>query len=163
MKCEKCNAREATFFYSSEINGERTQRHLCADCAREEGFGGALDYEPADMFGDMFGGLFGGMMRDFFTPQRSLMSAFGSFGLPMRSIMTTSAAVPRVNIVIGEPGAGQVLEDSETKIPTDAGAEVKSRREAEALRQQLDAAVQAEDFERAIELRDQLRKLENGQ
>lgn len=155
MKCERCNEKEASFFYSSDINGVKTSRHLCADCARAEGFGGALDYRPAGMFGSMFDDMF----SDFFSPAGSLFPAFGSFGSPLRSIMTQ--ALPRVNVVIGQPErSARPLEESETKIPSDAGSEVRQRRELSALKHQLKEAVKAEDFEKAIELRDKIKELE---
>ena len=156
MKCEKCNEREATFYYSSDINGEKTERHLCADCAREEGFGGALDYRPMPLFGGMLDGFFG----DFFTPAGSMLSAFDMFGSPMRRMM--APALPRVRIVIGEPRTAPVQQKSEaeTKIPEDAGEEIRARRELAALKAQLETAVKAEDFEKAIELRDRIRELE---
>lgn len=155
MKCEKCG-KEATFYYSSNINGEKTERRLCADCARAEGFGGALDYEPMGMFDELMDGFFG----DFFAPRRALVSPFDFFGVPMRSIM--APVLPRLHIVIGEPQteAAAPAEQAETKIPTDAGEEVKSRREIAALKHQLHEAVKAEDFEKAIELRDRLKELE---
>jgi protein arginine kinase activator len=155
MKCEKCNDKEATFYYSSNINGEKTEKHLCADCAREEGFGGALDYRPTTMFGSMFDDVF----DDFFAPERSLLRPFGSFGLPYRSIM--APVLPRVNIVVGQPEKAECAEQAETKIPTDVGDDVKMRRQVQALKEQLADAVKEENFEKAIELRDQLKKLEN--
>jgi len=153
MKCEKCGNREAVFFYSTDINGERSRGCLCADCAREEGLTG-----PGMGFGS-FGGMFGGMFSDFLAPERSLLSSFGSFGVPVRSIMAPSMAVPIVNIVCGDPEAVP-CEESESCIPDDAGQDIRRRRELEALRQQLSQAVSAEDFERAAELRDKLRAME---
>lgn len=155
MKCEKCSDKEATFYYSSNINGEKTERHLCADCAREEGFGGALDYRPVSMFDEMFDGFF----DDFFAPRRSLLSAFDMFGSPMRRMM--APVLPRISIVVGNPETrSRPQSEAEAKIPADAGAEVKARRELEALRSQLAEAVKAEDFEKAIELRDKIRGME---
>ena len=157
MKCEKCKEKDATFYYSSNINGEVTEKHLCGDCAREEGFGSALDYRPTSMFDSMFDNFFG----DFFSPRRSLLSAFDSFGSPLRAIM--APALPRVNIVIGQPqecSERAPLSETEQKIPEDAGEEVKARREIAALKHQLQEAVAAENFEKAIELRDKLRELE---
>lgn len=155
MKCEKCNSKEATFFYSANINGEKTERRLCADCARAEGFGGALDYQPVSMFGSVFDDMF----SDFFAPAGSFFPSFGSFGSPVRSIMAPS--FPRVSITVGQPRySTQAQEESETRIPQDAGSEVKTRRQREALKHQLKEAVKAEDFEKAIELRDKLRELE---
>lgn len=153
MKCEKCKEKEATFYYSCSINGQTTEKHLCADCAREEGFGETLDYRPRDMFADVEA-----MFQNFFAPHRSLLSSFGSFGHPLRAMM--APAVPRMNIVIGEPDVQERAETSESKIPVDAGEEVKARRELAALKEQLRAAVDAEDFETAITLRDEIRRRE---
>ena len=154
MKCDKCG-NEASFFYSSNVNGRRTERHLCADCARAEGFGNALDYDPMggmrnmfDSFFEDFGGFFGG--------GRSLLPAFDLFGSPMRSMMTRSA--PRVNLVVGSPE--QTVQSAGGVIPEADAADIRARREKGALRHQLDEAVKAEDFERAAQLRDQLRALE---
>lgn len=155
MKCEKCGKKEASFFYSSNINGERSSRSLCEDCARAEGFGGALDYRPTDMLG----GILDEMFSDFFAPVGSFLPTFGSFGSPVRSIMTR--AMPRINVVIGQPEqTTEPQEESETKIPSDAGSEVRRRREMSALKHQLREAVKSEDFEKAIELRDKIRELE---
>lgn len=154
MKCDKCG-NEASFFYSSNVNGRRTERHLCADCARAEGFGNALDYDPMggmrnmfDSFFEDFGGFFGG--------GRSLLPSFDLFGSPMRSMMTRSA--PRVNLVVGSPE--QTVQSAGGVIPEADAADIRARREKGALRHQLDEAVKAEDFERAAQLRDQLRALE---
>ena len=161
MKCEKCKEKEATFYYSCNLNGEKTEKHLCADCAREEGFGEALHYRPASMLDDMFDDVFGGFFDGFFAPRRSLFSAFDSFGSPLRAMM--APALPRIRIVVDEPKTETErapLSETEQKIPADAGEEVKSRREIAALRHQLREAVKAEDFEKAIELRDKLKELE---
>ena len=154
MKCDKCG-NEASFFYSSNVNGRRTERHLCADCARAEGFGNALDYDPMggmrnmfDSFFEDFGGFFGG--------GRSLLPSFDLFGSPMRSMMTRSA--PRVNLVVGSPE--QTAQSAGGVIPEADAADIRARREKGALRHQLDEAVKAEDFERAAQLREQLRALE---
>lgn len=154
MKCDKCG-NEASFFYSSNVNGRRTERHLCADCARAEGFGNALDYDPMggmrnmfDSFFEDFGGFFGG--------GRSLLPSFDLFGSPMRSMMTRSA--PRVNLVVDSPE--QTVQSAGGVIPEADAADIRARREKGALRHQLDEAVKAEDFERAAQLRDQLRALE---
>lgn len=154
MKCEKCNEKEATFYYSCEINGEKTERHLCPDCARAEGFGEVMDYKPMSAFAGAMESMFG----DFFSPRRSLLSDFGFFGPSVRSIMAPS--FPLVNLVVEAPKPERSLSENEKSIPDDAGEDVKQRREREALRAQLDAAVKAEDYEKAIELRDKLRELE---
>lgn len=35
MVCDKCKKREATIYYTEIINGEKTEQHLCEECASE--------------------------------------------------------------------------------------------------------------------------------
>ena len=155
MKCEKCKEREATFFYSANINGNKVEKNLCTECARDEGFG--------EMLGNagVFDRAFDSMIGDFFGPARSFIGlpAFDFFGEGLRSIM--APAFPRVRIVLdgGERSAAPVRESAEKKIPEDMGEEVRLAREKAALKAQLEDAVKAEDYEQAIVLRDALRKL----
>ncbi len=156
MKCEKCNEREATFFYSSNYNGKKSERHLCAHCAREEGFGEMLS--PARVFDDAFDSMF----QDFFSPIRSFMSipSFDLFGRGLHSIMAPT--LPRLHIVLdeNERSTSQPMEESETKIPSEMDESVRMAREKAALKAQLEEAVKAEDYEKAIVLRDKLRELD---
>ena len=154
MKCEKCHEKEANFYYSANINGEKSQRHLCEHCAREEGFGGVMDHRPRDLFAD-----FDALFSDFFAPRRSLLSSFGSFSHPLRAMMAPS--LPRIHILLDEPQTQTAPEAAESKIPADAGEDVKARRELAALKEQLAQAVEAQDFEKAITLRDEIRRREN--
>ena len=39
MLCDKCGNRQATVQYVQVINGDRTELHLCPDCARDMGIG----------------------------------------------------------------------------------------------------------------------------
>ena len=148
MKCEKCNEREANFFYTATINGKTMQKHLCSECAAQEGLDKAFDFGREDFFGDFFTEPFG--ILDSFFPRRSL---FGS----MMPVMT----LPR--FLFAPAGTRQetpAQEQSETSIPKDAGEEIRTRRELSALKHQLKEAVRTEDFEKAIELRDKIREME---
>lgn len=169
MKCEKCKGNEANFYYKSVINGKTTEAHLCSDCAQEEGVMEALNWRGRSMFdallsesGGMHGSFFGPAMFHAFSP-----AAFPAFGPPMfsafgRNLMIPVLALPRFDFQAGEEtreAAGEAR-GSEAKIPEDAGAEVKAKRELLSLKHQLQEAVKAEDFEKAIELRDKIRELE---
>ena len=157
MKCEKCG-NEANFFYSSTVNGQHEEHCYCADCAKAEGFEHAFDFRP--MLGGMFDDFFGG---DFFSMPRRMLSAFDSFGDPFGGMIGTRL-LPRPGFGTALPQTqrqeNRTLSEAEAKVPEDAGAEVRSRREREALRAQLDEAVKAEDFEKCIQLRDKLKELE---
>jgi protein arginine kinase activator len=153
MKCEKCKENEANFFYKSVINGKTTEVRLCSDCAQEEGLMEALNWRGLGMF-DNFLPDSCGMHGNFFGP-----SMFPGFG---RNLMIPVLALPRIEIRQGEEtheGEGEARE-TEAKIPEDAGAELKAKRELLSLKHQLKEAVKAEDFEKAIELRDKIREIE---
>ena len=141
MKCEKCNEREANFFCTSNINGSVSRHALCSQCAAEAGLTGDNLFE------------------DFFRSPFDMRSPFGlldsfwndGFFAPFGRLATAERrAVP----------AAEPLEDKD--IPADAGAAFKTKRELVALRQQLKKAVAAEDYEKAIELRDKIRSMEQN-
>ena len=141
MKCEKCG-KEANFYYSSTVNGQHEEHCFCADCAREAGFENAFSFDPMPSFAGMFDGFF----ENFFPFGRMMVHA-----------------VPHMNFFIGAPQQqtqAKPQSEAETKVPADAGEEVKTRREREALKQQLQEAVEKEDFETAITLRDRLKRME---
>jgi len=124
MKCEKCNDREANFHFSSIINDEKTEMHLCDECAREAQF---EFFRPIEA------------QFELFRPMAAAFAApFGSFSPAPRS-------------TIGR---------REVSIPLDAGDDIRHRRELSALRHQLEEAVKGENFERAIELRNAIKQLE---
>ncbi|MGI6013312.1 MAG: hypothetical protein ACOX7K_03385 [Oscillospiraceae bacterium] len=165
MKCEKCNKNEAILHYTMNINGEFSERHLCADCAREEGFG-EMFHDNLFGFGDsLFDRSFGynrmgrSLFDSFFGG-----SMFPSFG---RSLMAPSIAFPRIQVTLDNhrqnttaPERAAVSADE--KIPQDAGNEIRQKRELNALRHQLEQAIRAEEFEKCIELRQKIQELEQN-
>lgn len=169
MKCEKCNNNEAVFHYQSNINGEKNEYHLCADCAKAEGFGNILEFRPNSMFENFWREPFGGMLGSFFSdPFGSLTDGFftepfrtledGFFG---RSLFAPTIAKPNVNVSIGESEEKtETAEKGAENIPEDAGRDICRKREIHALKHQLRTAVQAEEFEKAADLRDKIRELE---
>ncbi|RPF49956.1 UvrB/UvrC motif-containing protein [Aquisalibacillus elongatus] len=38
MNCQRCQEREATVHYTQVINGQKTEIHLCEQCAEQEGY-----------------------------------------------------------------------------------------------------------------------------
>jgi len=62
MKCENCNEREASFFYTATVNGETTQNQLCLDCARELGLTAVFERPVFENF-NFFGNPFSTLMR----------------------------------------------------------------------------------------------------
>ena len=163
MKCEKCNQNEAILHYTTNINGEVSERHLCAECAKAEGFGDMLHDNlfgfGNSLFDSSFGHeLMGGSLFDSFFGG----SMFPSFG---RSLMAPSIAFPRIQVTLDDrqhraAAPGQTAVSSDEKIPQDAGDDIRRKRELNALKHQLDQAIRAEEFEKCIELRKKIQELE---
>lgn len=146
MKCEKCNNLEATFHYSSTINGNKTEAHLCSECARKLGYGNLIDYSPMATAHNAIGELF----NEFFGSTRSFMTPFYSFGTSFPSIMP-----------ISEQGFSCADGcESAVEIPPSADDDIRKRRELAALKYQLETAIGEENFEKAIELRDKIKQME---
>lgn len=139
MKCEHCGRSDATFHYRSNVNGTVQQAHLCESCARELGY----ETEMTMDFGG-FSDLFSMVSGDFFAPR---------FLTPTRF---TPAAQRTLQVLPREEEHEKPLLNEEEQ------RAFRRRREENALRVALDEALDAEDYEKAATLRDELRRLEGG-
>lgn len=154
MKCEHCGKNEVTFVYRSNYNGQVTEQHLCGACAEKLGLSQRLAAQSQRMMqhffsDDLFGGFFsapsllGRMDRllsedpldDFFAEMPALRA------IPAKQQEEQS---PKQDLVDGE-----------------SQSRFAALRQRNALKMELKQAVRQENFERAAELRDQLRALEN--
>ena len=146
MRCDRCGKNEATFYYKSNINGKVTQIHLCPQCAEE------LGYTDSFRSAGMTGGLFG----DFFSrPFRMLEPFFNGFG----SRMLTEFPEP-VDVLGQARESVPAPEEHSDLLPKDEQDALTKQRKRNALQTQLNLAVEAERFEEAAKLRDELRALE---
>ena len=152
MKCEHCGKNEVTFLYRSNINGQVEERHLCAECAEKLGYTRQLAARSRSMMQNFFSGgsLFGnGFLDDFFTPLPGLMGRmledpFDDFFQEM----------PALNAAPARQKTGEPKEEPQEQ------SRFSYLRQMNALRMEMKKAVRQEDFERAAELRDQLRRME---
>lgn len=159
MKCEHCGKNEVTFVYRSNWNGQVEEKHLCAECAGALGYTQRLAAQNRSMMQNFFGrsGLLGGsFLEDFFTPMpnllgRMLENPFDDFFAEMPALGTAPAAAPAEQTPKEEP-----QEPSHREEP----GRFSRMREMNALRLEMKKAVHQENFERAAEIRDQLRRME---
>lgn len=156
MKCENCGKNEVTFVYQSNINGQVTEKHLCSECAEKLGYTQRIAAHSRSMMHNFFGGslLGSSFFDDFFSPMPSLMGRmledpFDDFFADMPAL-----------------GAAPVQQQEQVNQKQDdlVGKEEQSRfaymRQMNALKLEMKKAVHQENFERAAELRDQIRQLE---
>ena len=135
MLCERCGKHEANVHITKNINGKVTEMNLCSECA--------------DRSGEMIS--FDGMFRDFFS---SIMPARAR-----RFDYRTPYALNEY------AGCEDCLEEDERPAamqPEEKKEDEKEKKLAD-LRQQIKLAVLNEEYEKAAELRAQIRALEKGQ
>ena len=158
MKCEKCGKQEASFHYTSNINGNITEKNLCSECSGKLGLDRDLFIYADQLFGNMFGD-FSRDRRRFFSP----WSGLDGFGFAMPAMV-----MPVIPFLL-DSESDKCMEDgscAECKVKTEApkadhvDTEMRRRREVNMLREQMKTAAHNEDFEKAAELRDKLRELD---
>ncbi len=184
MLCERCKERPATFFLTRIVNGEKTELHLCQQCAAETGQLGIV-MEPQFTFTNFLAGLLNNELG--FAPAKQTPSApqcrncgltyddfrqVGQFacshcyeefepyleGLFRRVQGGTEhvgKAPRRAAAAAGKTGAKPTAAAPPAPTPT-------PQERLERLRQELAAAISREEYERAAELRDEIRKLEKA-
>ena len=169
MLCQHCQKKEATTHIKTMINGEYAEYRLCSECAQELGYGGMFPDFTAD---------FGGMLGSFLSaalPARSGASRCPECGSTMNDIKKSgkvgcancydlffSELMPTIRSIHGNTshiGKHPVIEYTENReekkdAPDDKAAKI------EQLRAELKKAIADENFERAAQLRDEIRQQE---
>lgn len=166
MKCEHCGKNEATFFYKSNVNGTITEVHLCPNCAEELGYMKAVRTAPQRMMGSLFGNEF---FRDFFSPSFGLPSMGSWFGEDLFDGFFRE--IPALGVSPAEDTKEKEATKTHSKTETQTAEQPKTdetqnkfsqMRQRNALRMEMKQAVRQENFERAAELRDQLKAMEQN-
>ena len=153
MKCENCGKNEVTFVYQSNVNGQVTEKRLCSECAEKLGYTQRLAAHSQRMMQNLFGG---SLFDDFFTPVPSLLgrmnrmleSPFDDFFADMPALGAPAEAQP------------ESRKPQETLLEQEEQNQISRTRQLNALRMEMQKAVSEENFERAAELRDQIRDME---
>ena len=157
MKCENCGKNEVTFVYQSNINGKVTEKHLCSECAEKLGYTQKIAAHSQRMMQNFFGNsIFGNsFFDDFFSPVPSLMGRMNRMlEDPFDDFFADMPAL----------GAAPAKQEEQKKEDDLVDREEQGRfaylRQMNALKMEMKKAVHQENFERAAELRDEIRKLE---
>lgn len=162
MKCQECGQRPATVHFTKIVQGDKSEFHLCESCAREKG-----EWMNKTSNGFSLNSLLSGLLNFEATgspvtaPARcstcgmtyNQFSQVGRFGCADCYSHFKSRLEPLVRKVHGSTvHAG--------KVPQRTGGKIKTKRELDQLRAQLQATVELEKFEEAAVLRDKIRALE---
>jgi protein arginine kinase activator len=167
-QCQSCHEREAVVRLTQIVGDDVTTVHLCSQCAAERGIEtdagvaqtplgaflaamgkGGSPVAAASAAGDACADC-GATLHDFRTSGRvGCAQCWVTFEQPLRDLLR------RLHGATRHTGESYRAVDTSQLSPT----EVRQRDRA-ALREELRAAIEGEQFERAAELRDQLRVLD---
>lgn len=173
MLCDNCKKNEATVHMTRVVNGKKSERHLCNACAKQQGedFGGQgfMNFGPSLWDNDFF-------TNDFFTnllypdsllnPRQetrcsqcgmtfSDFNQTGKFGCDHCYEAFEVQIAPLVRRLQGSL-------NYEGRVPSRGTGVFKTKHQIKRLRQELDKAVKAEQFEEAVRLRDEIKSLEQS-
>ncbi|MCL6454733.1 MAG: UvrB/UvrC motif-containing protein [Alicyclobacillus sp.] len=166
MLCQQCKQRPATVHFTKIVSGEKSEYHLCEQCAQEKGdfFAKAAQ---AFNFNHLLSGLLNmesspGVPVPAGAPVRcetcgmsyTEFTQIGRFGCPDCYDSFSARLDPLLRRI-------QSSETHTGKVPLRAGEQVHARKRLQQLRQELQRAVALEQFEQAAKLRDEIRRLES--
>ncbi|MGB7606290.1 MAG: UvrB/UvrC motif-containing protein [Lutisporaceae bacterium] len=162
MQCDECGNRPATVHITKIENGKKTDRHLCEQCAVENN---ALSINTTFSINDILTGLMksGNVLPIKVDVQKDIkcdvcglsynrFRETGRFGCSHCYKVFGDRLNPLFKKLHGNT-------NHTGKIPNNAGNRIKLVRKIESLKQELNAAVSSEEYERAAELRDQIKEL----
>jgi len=163
MLCQKCNAKKATVHYTKIINGEKSEIHLCEDCARENE---EINFEVPFTINNFLTGMLDSINTSPFkmdyiqsmTCEKCGMNynrfkQLGRLGCKECYKTFGDKLIPLVKRIHGS-------DTHSGKIPRKEGALLRRKRELQNLKRELNRAVLKEEYEKAAELRDKIKKLE---
>lgn len=169
MICEKCNKKEAVTHIRQNINGVQTEMHLCEDCAKE--FNGLFENEYGKFFSNFgFGidSMLGSMFGQDFLPDNLISDASPKCplcGATLNSIRKTgNAGCSKCYEVFGKHFMPliQRIHGKTThngRVPASAKGIIETKNKLNELEKNLKYAIEAQEFEKAAELRDEIKNL----
>jgi len=163
-RCQRCKKAQATFHLTNiERNGEKVERHLCDRCAEEEGL-----LQTAKVTLDV-----NELLENFVSSSKA--------SAELTNLVCEQCGISYVEFrnqgLLGcahdydafKPHLERLLQrthDNDTthhgKVPKSAGNVHRPLQDLRRLKRMLEEAVAAEDYERAAELRDRIRALEQA-
>lgn len=167
MICQACGKKTATTHIKAIVNGQLTEYHLCGDCAKEKGY-----TVPFSEWGLPVGSFLSGLMGAK-KPNKQVLRC-PTCGASFEEVTKTGNVgcadcyrtfrdqlLPVIQRIHGTashkgkvPGGAalRVTDGNHAIMPVDVNLEEKKR--------QMQKAVEAQDFERAAQLRDEIKEME---
>lgn len=172
MLCQICNKRPANVHVTKIINGEKNEIHICEQCAKKnESLGissGIEEFQNPFSFSNLLAGLmdFAGVGSNPYTAERQIKCT--KCGLDYNDFKKTGRfGCSECYRVFGEklePMFKRIHGNTQHtgKVPKRTGGIIRVKRDIEKLKYELRKSIETENYEKAAELRDKIKQLENN-
>lgn len=157
--CDGCKQNEATVKVIAIINGEKTERHLCAECMEKQKRKARVEGMQSMLSAIITGARQSGLSSELRCPQCGL--SFDAFRKSSKLGCAHCYAAFRIQLhplLMRLHGRTQ----HHGRIPERADSRLKQNAKLEQLRREMEIAVACEDFEQAAVLRDAIREMKSG-
>lgn len=164
MQCMKCKKNEAAFYFKQNINGKVSETALCEACAGEFGQSVMTDTLSFNPFGGFFGLGASPAKRTAETVKRCTLCGSGFADLVKSGKIGCSKCYETFADELGPTVAKLHGQTTHTgRAPSEYRAKNDRRNRGRQLHTELKKAIDAQDFERAAIIRDDIKKLEKGE
>ncbi|MBB6451425.1 protein arginine kinase activator [Geomicrobium halophilum] len=174
MRCQECDHRKATLHFTKIVNGKKNEMHLCEMCAKEKGddLPGSNSYSIHDLLSGLLN-LDPSIGTNVGYSQRANQEEAlrcQKCGLYYKDFVKNSrfgcshcykAFSAKLDPILKRVHGGNHTHTG--KIPERAGGRLKVQREVAKLKAEMQEHIHNEEFERAAEVRDRIRNLEDAQ
>ncbi|MDD3839500.1 MAG: UvrB/UvrC motif-containing protein [Clostridia bacterium] len=164
MYCDKCKKNVATVHYTKIINGQKTEVHLCQQCAKESGeFALFTPFSINDLLSGFLDAGYDSQLDYGYTSTIKCESCgmsyddfkkHGRLGCSDCYASFDSRLLPLIRKIHGNV-------QHIGKVPRKAGDHVRLKRERTSLKNKLQEAIKKEEFEKAAEIRDKIKEIES--
>ncbi|MGC4378151.1 UvrB/UvrC motif-containing protein [Fictibacillus sp. Mic-4] len=168
MYCQECHERPATLHFTKILNGKKMEFHICEHCAKEKGefIPGSNTFSIHQLLSGLLHGdpyFSDNTSSEFIQPslkcERCGMTYYqfakvGRFGCSN----CYDVFDPKLDPILKRVHGGNTRHAG--KIPLRIGNHLQEKRRLETLKQEMQQYVMQEEFEKAAEIRDQIRNIE---
>ncbi|MBP1762032.1 MAG: hypothetical protein H6Q64_1574 [Firmicutes bacterium] len=165
MYCEECKQKPAAVHLTQVYNGNIIQSHLCEECAAKKG---GFIFDPGNKFSipNLLSSIFGNSYGIDPNPMTEIKTCPGC-GMNFNDIRKTGKLgcnqCYQIFAKEMEPTLRRIHGNSQHigKIPSRGGEKVLLRKQLDNLKTRLQEAVNSEEYEKAAEIRDNIKEMES--
>jgi protein arginine kinase activator len=165
MLCDECKEKPATVHLIQVFNGQKTENHLCEECASQKS-GLILDQDSTFSIPNLLGGMFGSLYNMQDMPSLTRASKCPNCGMSFMDIKQVGklgcSECFKVYEKELEASLRRIHGNSQHigKIPARGGQKVLIKKQIEELKNRLQETVRQEEYEKAAQIRDKLKEME---